>query len=53
MISVKWSKIVVVLDCDECGHQWDVDDEDSLSVSDAEEQALAEGCPNCKESEDD
>jgi transcription elongation factor Elf1 len=40
--------IQITLNCRECGHQWDVEDYDSLSVDAAVWQAIVdEYCPRC------
>mgnify|MGYP003394012054 CR=1 FL=1 len=47
------SQIYLYCVCEECGHEWDYEDEDSQSVPQAEALFLErEQCPNCAGNED-
>ena len=41
------SHITVCLECTDCGHQWDTQDEDSLDIQTAIERSGQEQCPEC------
>jgi len=50
MAKVLGSLIQVMLECSECGHQWDIEDYSECHVDAAEMGAEDEPCPKCDES---
>ena len=50
MISVGSTHIQLTLCCENCGHEWDIEDYDSNSIDDSIMKAEAqEVCPDCRE----
>lgn len=49
MPAVTSSHIQLTLSCEECGHEWDIEDYDSQSLLDAHMKAEDEPCPECEE----
>jgi hypothetical protein len=52
MITVESSHIQLTLSCDECGHQWDIEDYSEVSTDAAVREAEDELCPKCGEDDD-
>jgi hypothetical protein len=49
MPNVECSHIQITLSCNECGHQWDHEDYDNVSVDAAVLDAEDEPCPKCED----
>lgn len=47
MPAILSTHIQLTLECHDCGHVWDIDDEDSNSILDAITKAEDEKCPEC------
>ncbi len=50
-IIIETSYIQLTLECSECGHQWDSENRDAMSIRVAEMDAEDETCPHCIENE--
>ena len=51
MNQIDSTHVQVTVTCPDCGHTWDIEDYDSMSVAEAEQKAADEPCPKCSESE--